>query len=64
MSKMIAAINMNTSPTVFQQTYFHGTKADLKLGDHFPHSYIGCRHLGDRTCNWRRKGAHLFGRAN
>jgi len=21
------------SPTVFQQTYFHGTKADLKLGD-------------------------------
>jgi hypothetical protein len=24
---------MSTSPTVFQQTYFHGTKADLKLGD-------------------------------
>jgi rifampin ADP-ribosylating transferase len=29
MNKVIAA----TSPTVFQQTYFHGTKADLKLGD-------------------------------
>ena len=24
---------MSTSPTVFQQTYFHGTKADLKLGE-------------------------------
>ncbi|GAB2662960.1 NAD(+)--rifampin ADP-ribosyltransferase [Flavihumibacter cheonanensis] len=24
---------MSTSPTGFQQTYFHGTKADLKLGD-------------------------------
>lgn len=24
---------MSKSPTVFQQTYFHGTKADLKLGE-------------------------------
>lgn len=24
---------MNLSPTPFQQTYFHGTKADLKLGE-------------------------------
>jgi rifampin ADP-ribosylating transferase len=24
---------MNTAPTVFQQTYFHGTKAELKLGE-------------------------------
>ena len=24
---------MSTSPTVFQQTFFHGTKADLKLGE-------------------------------
>lgn len=25
--------NTNNSPTVFTQTYFHGTKADLVLGD-------------------------------
>jgi rifampin ADP-ribosylating transferase len=24
---------MSKSPTVFQQTYFHGSKADLKLGE-------------------------------
>jgi rifampin ADP-ribosylating transferase len=24
---------VNLSPTPFQQTYFHGTKADLKLGE-------------------------------
>lgn len=23
----------NSSPTPFSQTYFHGTKADLRLGD-------------------------------
>lgn len=25
--------NNSTAPAVFQQTYFHGTKADLKIGD-------------------------------
>ncbi len=24
---------MNSTPTPFQQTYFHGTKADLKIGE-------------------------------